>query len=155
MSSLPRSRSLCAFIEALPEGYTGEIIGGQLHVQPRPAARHIRLASRLGSKPETPFDEGEGGPGGWWILDEPELPDDHRFGVVPDWLCEIASPSTAALDGGEKMNTCGRFGVAHVWLVDPSARMAEAFVNADGEGRWRDAGTVRGDEAVSFRLPWP
>ena len=186
VNALPRPRSLYAVIEALPEGYTGEIVAGQLYVQPRPAARHIRLASRLGSKLETPFDEGDGGPGGWWILDEPEvhfvldaevavpdiagwrrermpeLPDGHRFETPPDWLCEVASPSSAVLDRGDKMRTYGRFGVRHVWLVDPLARTVEAFVNEDGEGGWHEAGTARGDEAVclppfeavSFRLPW-
>lgn len=187
MNALSRPRSLYAVIEALPEGYTGEIIAGQLHVQPRPNARHIRLASRLGSKLETPFDEGEGGPGGWWIFDEPEihfiidteiavpdiagwrrermpeLPDGHRFEVVPDWACEVASPSTAVLDRGEKMATYGHFGVGHLWLVDPPSRTVEAWLNADGRGDWREAGTARGDEtvclppfeAVAFRLPWP
>ena len=186
VNASPRPRSLYAFIEALPEGYTGEIVAGQLHVQPRPAARHIRLASRLGSKLETPFDEGDGGPGGWWILDEPEvhfildtevavpdiagwrrermpeLPDGHRFETAPDWLCEVASPSTAVLDRGDKMRTYGRFGVHHVWLVDPLARTVEAFVNDDGKGDWREAGRSHGSEAVclppfeavSFRLPW-
>jgi len=58
---------------ALPEHLIGEIVGGELHVTPRPAVRHTRAASRLGAELDGPFDRGRGGPGGWIILDEPEL----------------------------------------------------------------------------------
>ena len=40
---------------------------------PRPRIRHARAASRLGARLGPPFDEGIGGPGGWILLDEPEL----------------------------------------------------------------------------------
>ena len=185
MSVPARTRSLYSYIESLPEGYTGEIVDGRLHVNPRPGAKHIRINSRLGSSLETPFDEGVGGPGGWWILDEPEvhfvrdvevsvpdivgwrrermpeLPDDHRFEVVPDWVCEILSPSTASYDRNAKLATYARFGVIHAWIVDPKRRTVEAFANA--AGAWIGAGSCAGDEpirlppfeAVSIRPPWP
>ena len=93
---------------ALPDHVVGEIIGGQLHVQPRPAGKHTLAHSELIVELGGPFDRGRGGPGGWWILTEPEihfirdtevavpdlagwrrermpaLPEDHRFEVVPD-----------------------------------------------------------------------
>ncbi len=184
-SPKPRALTLYEYIESLPEGYGGEIIDGQLHVHPRPTARHVRINSRLGSSLETPFDEGVGGPGGWWILDEPEvhfirdvelavpdiagwrrehmpeLPDGHRFEIVPDWICEILSPRTEAFDRGDKLATYGRFGVGHVWIVDPKARTVEALAN--DAGSWVDAGSCEGDveirlppfEAVAIRPPWP
>jgi hypothetical protein len=58
---------------ALPEHEIGEIIDGELIVSSRPAHRHARASSRLGGMLDGPFDRGSGGPGGWIILDEPEL----------------------------------------------------------------------------------
>jgi Uma2 family endonuclease len=111
----------------LPEHLVGEIIGGQLHTQPRPAGPHALASSSIGGELYSPFQKGRGGPGGWWIIDEPEihfvrdvevlvpelagwrrermpsLPLDHRFEVVPDWVCEVLSPSTHKKDRILKM----------------------------------------------------
>ncbi len=127
----------------------GELIAGELHVSPWPAAPHKVAASRLGGALSGPFDEGRGGPGGWIILDEPELhfgedvlvpdlagwrrermprpPRTAAFTLAPDWVCEVLSPSTAALDRGIKLPVYGREGVRHVWLMDPEARTLEVF----------------------------
>ena len=57
-----------------PAHLVAEIINGTLHTHPRrPAAPHARAASALGGKIGTPFDYDADGPGGWWIIDEPEL----------------------------------------------------------------------------------
>ena len=149
-------RDLYAAIEALPEGVTGELIGGQLHTQPRPAGPHILASSNLGVELGGPYGRGRGGPGGWWILVEPEihfvrntevlvpdlggwrrermpaLPEDQRFEVVPDWVCEVLSPSTASKDREVKMPVYAAYGVAYAWLVDPGPRTLEAFVLQDG-----------------------
>ncbi|AIA54137.1 hypothetical protein [Acidithiobacillus caldus] len=58
---------------SLPDNVVGEIIAGQLVTRPRPAPANARASSVLGNKVGTPFDLGEGGPGGCWIFDEPEL----------------------------------------------------------------------------------
>lgn len=47
--------------------------------------------------------------------------------VAPDWICEILSPSTAAVDRGEKQPQYGRAGVAHLWLLDPLAKTLEVL----------------------------
>ncbi len=60
-------------ILALPETLVGEILHGILHTHPRPAPRHARAYSVLGGTLGVGFDWGSEGPGGWWILDEPEL----------------------------------------------------------------------------------
>jgi Uma2 family endonuclease len=160
---------LYAELEALPENLTGEIIDGRLYTQPRPASRHalaeLGLAMDIGSA----YYRGRGGPGGWWILVEPEihfirdeevlvpdlagwrrermprLPPDHRLEVVPDWVCEILSPSTARKDRMTKMPVYARYGVSYLWLVDPLARTLEAF--ALREGRWTVIGQFQ-DEAI-------
>jgi hypothetical protein len=57
----------------LPGNIVAEIVAGELHATPRPAAPHAVASSVLGGWLVPPFHEGRGGPGGWWILDEPEL----------------------------------------------------------------------------------
>jgi Uma2 family endonuclease len=122
-----------------------------------------------------PFDRGRGGPGGWQILDEPELhflnpavkagkdvlvpdlagwrvarmpdlPDEAYFGLAPDWICEVLSKSTEEVDREEKMAIYAREGVRHAWLVDPIARTLEVF-RLDGR-RWERDGVSRDDARV-------
>jgi Uma2 family endonuclease len=157
-------------LQALPEGLTGEILYGQLHTQPRPTGPHGRASVRLDRTIGRFFDDGDGGPGGWWILIEPEIhlvrdtevavpdlagwqrgrmpriPEDHRFIVVPDWVCEILSASTESKDRRIKMPLYARFGVAYAWLVDPLARTLEAYALADGE--WRAIGRFADNDRV-------
>ena len=66
-------RATHADLEAVPANKVAELIRGTLPVMPRPAPRHARSSSILGAKRTNPFDLGDGGPGGWWILDAPEL----------------------------------------------------------------------------------
>jgi len=127
----------------LPEHLVGEIIHGVLHSHPRPALRHARAASSLGMELGPPFQRGRGGPGGWWILDEPELhlgahvvvpdlagwqrsrvpqlPDAAYIELPPDWICEVLSPATAKLDRTQKLPIYAQFGVQWAWLIDPRA----------------------------------
>jgi len=140
----------------LPENLVGEIIAGRLLTHPRPAPRHARAYSAIGFELGSPYDRGHNGPGGWWILDEPELhlgrdilvpdiagwrrermprlPETAWFELAPDWVCEILSPSTARLDRAEKLPIYARQGVVHAWLVDPDLRTLEVFENR--EGKW-------------------
>jgi len=156
-------------ILALPPNLVGEIVYGRLIAHPRPAPRHARASSNLGVRIGGPFDLGDGGPGGWWILDEPELhlgghvlvpdlagwrrermprlPDAAWFECVPDWICEVLSPSTARDDRAEKLPLYGSLGVAHAWLVDPDTRVLEAYENQ--QGRWLLAQTHAGDGRIS------
>ena len=153
---------------AVPEHLVAEILDGELYTSPRPAPRHARASSWLGAVLMPPFDRGQGGPGGWIILDEPELhlgadvlvpdiagwrrqrmprlPETAYFPLAPDWLCEVLSPSTAAMDRAKKLAIYAREGVAHVWLVDPIARTLEVLTLA--AGRWVIEATHAGAEAV-------
>jgi len=165
---------------ALPENLVGEIIDGELHTHPRPAPRHAVALSSLGIEIGTPFHRGRGGPGGWWILDEPELhlgsdilvpdlagwrrermpaiPETTWFELAPDWVCEALSPTTARLDRMSKMPRYAEYRVPYCWLVDPTARTLEAFRLS--EGRWLllasfvDEADVAAEpfDAVSFPL---
>src|SRR6266498_4100841 len=83
MASSMKRRATYDDLLQVPSHRVAEIVDGDLHVSPRPASRHVLASSRLGSELGPPFDRGRGGPGGWWILFEPEL----HFGedvVVPD-----------------------------------------------------------------------
>lgn len=66
-------RATYADIEALPEHLVGEILDGDLYASPRPRLRHAVAGTRLAGELTPPFDFGRGGPGGWWLLAEPEL----------------------------------------------------------------------------------
>jgi Uma2 family endonuclease len=157
-----------ADIEALAPAMVGEIVQGVLYAKPRPAALHARAASTIGEELGPPFNRGRGGPGGWIILDEPELhfgedvvvpdlagwrrermpelPQVAFFSLAPDWLCEVLSPSTAALDRGKKLPLYARVEVAHVWLVDPIAKTLEVL-RLDG-ATYRLIATEAGDTKV-------
>jgi Uma2 family endonuclease len=124
----------------------------------------------LGIELGGPFQRGRGGPGGWWILDEPEihlvelepvvpdlagwrvermpvLPDTAYFSLVPDWACEVLSKSTEALDRNEKLPLYAKHDVRHVWLVDPVAKTLETHAHPNS-GRWREVRVYQGDVRV-------
>jgi Uma2 family endonuclease len=152
----------------LPEHVVGELIDGELFVSPRPALPHAHVASVLGVDLGGPFDRGRGGPGGWWILFEPELhfgadvlvpdlagwrrerlprvPRGAALELAPDWVCEVVSPSTARLDRTRKMNVYARVKVPYLWLIDPLAMTLEIF-RLEGE-RWVLFSTHAGAEKV-------
>jgi hypothetical protein len=82
MADPGRRRATLADLESVPDHEVAELIHGVLYAHPRPRSRHARSASRLGAVLGGPFDQGAGGPGGWIILDEPEL----HLGPEPDVL---------------------------------------------------------------------
>jgi Uma2 family endonuclease len=154
---------------AAPEHQVAEILAGELHLHPRPAGPHTLVASVLGEELGPPFRRGKGGPGGWIILDEPELhlggdilvPDlggwrrttmDHvanvpYFEIRPDWVCEVLSPSTEKTDRAIKLPIYAREGVGHVWLVNPLLYTLEVLrLEA---GRWVNVGIYRDDQQIN------
>ncbi len=134
---------------AVPENFVAEILGGELYASPRPAPRHSLAASVLGAKLMGPFHHGENGPGGWWLLNEPELhfdadvlvpdiagwrrermpafPSTAYFTLAPDWVCEVLSPSTEKIDRGKKLAIYAREGVRNAWLVNPLLQTLEVW----------------------------
>ena len=165
-----------ADLEAVPSHQVAEIINGMLYAMPRPAPPHTNAASALGGELFGPFQRGRGGPGGWWIQDEPELhfpnaavtvgkdvvvpdlagwrrehlaklPATAYFTLAPDWICEVLSPSIEVVDREEKMPIYAREGVRHAWLVDPIARTLEVYTLGDRR-RWVAAGVHRDNVLV-------
>lgn len=154
---------------ALPSHVVGEIVFGNLYASPRPAPRQAQAASTLGEGLGPPFKRGRGGPGGWLILDEPELHlgphvvvpdlggwrrtrmpempvDKACFDVAPDWVCEVLSPKTAVLDRGDKLAVYNAFMVEHVWLVDPVEGTLEVLEHEPK--RYRSTTLFSGDAKI-------
>lgn len=157
-----------ADIVALPEHLIGELLNGDLVVSPRPAPQHSVASSALGHALGPPFQGGDGGPGGWWILDEPELhlgddvlvpdlagwrrdrlptiPNAAYFTLSPDWVCEVLSPSTSRLDRTRKLPLYARAGIPYAWLIDPATQTLEVYrLEAN---HWVVASTHGADERV-------
>jgi Uma2 family endonuclease len=159
---------------ALSEDVKAEVVAGVVHTQPSALPRHAKVAGGLARQIGGPFDEddGRGGPGGWWILLEvdarlsrhdivrPDLAGWKRsrlpapwntrpIDVVPDWACEITSPSNARHDRLVKARLYLSAGLPHLWLIDPDARVLEALVR-DGD-RWIEAGRFGDGDVV--RIP--
>lgn len=133
---------------AVPEEQRAVLIDGRLVYQAMPGPRHGRVQASLAAMLQPEFDRrpgDRGRVGGWWLSIEvdmdlggmgcrPDLlgwrrekqpvlpqPDDRGLvTVVPDWIAEVLSPSTAAIDLGAKRQGYERAKVPYYWLVDPS-----------------------------------
>ena len=170
----PRKLATYDDLLALSEDVKAEVVGGVIDVQPSALPRHSKVQRSLGSLLGGPFDDddGRGGPGGWWILPEvdtrlgkhdivrpdlagwkrPRLPDPWNtrpIDVVPDWVCEITSPSNARHDRLVKARLYLTSGLPHLWLIDPDARLLEALVR-EGD-RWIESGRFGDGDLV--RIP--
>jgi Uma2 family endonuclease len=162
-----------------PEHMVAELIDDELFLWPRPAGPHTLVGSYLGGELHGPFSRGRGGPGGWLILDEPELhlgkkrvcvpdlagwrrermstvPDDHQFTIAPDWVCEVASRSTEKFDRAKKLPIYAAAGIRHAWLVHPGHRTLEVLRLVDGNwmlvGIYADNETVRAEPFDAIEL---
>ena len=148
-ASLKKSATYADLL-ALPENVTGQIIDGDLYAQPRPAPRHVVAEDALHFLLAGPLQFGTGGgPGGWWILTEPEIhmgphvlvpdlagwrrsrlpspPTQGQFTLTPDWVCEVLSPSTKAFDHKKKRRVYTEQKVPHLWFVDPISKSIDVL----------------------------
>lgn len=130
---------------------------------------HSIAGSTLGWLIGGQFGHSSGGPGGWWIVDEPEIhldedivvpdmagwrrervptyPNAAYWDLAPNWLCEVLSPLTSKIDLGPKRAIYAREKVAHMWLVDPEDRSLEAFELRGGH--WRSLAKLTENQQVS------
>ena len=166
--ALPTFEELYEQIRALPENLTGEILEpGVLRTKSRPGKSH-RRAARHCLHNLNRFNATLGG-SGWWIEVEaeilfpgprlavpdlsgfrvervPELPDENPLTILPDWCCEILSPSTARDDVTLKLPLYAKAGVPWIWIVDPTHRFIEVFETVGG--RPALTATARAEERV-------
>ncbi|PYR51992.1 MAG: hypothetical protein DMF95_07375 [Acidobacteria bacterium] len=172
MSRLVPARRPATYDDLLsvPDHLVAEILDGDLHASPRPSVAHTIATTSLSAFVVGPFDHGRGGPGGWWILGEPELhlgddvvvpdlagwrrarlaemPRGAFLSVAPDWVCETVSPSIERIDRGQKLAIYARESVSSIWLVNPLSETLEAYRLE--QGRWLLLNTHAGD--VSARI---
>jgi Uma2 family endonuclease len=168
MSARVREHATYEDLLQVPDNLVAELIEGELYTSPRPAGPHTNAASGVGGFLVPTYQWGRGGPGGWWIFDEPELhvgvnvlvpdiagwrkermptyPQNHIFSVVPDWICEVISPSSSRLDRLKKLPIYAREGVAYAWLIDPEQQLLE--VRKLVSGQWMLIAEHGGDEVV-------
>lgn len=155
MAEPARRRATYDDVLAAPAGKVAEVVHGVLYLHPRPAKPHAAAATALGEELGPPFKRGRGGPGGWLLLDEPELhlaehvlvPDlagwrrerlpfmtdeEPYFTLAPDWVCEVVSPSTGKLDRSEKLPIYAGTGVQHAWIIDPLLHTLEVLRRHEG-----------------------
>lgn len=176
MSMAERAERLLGWPDLLARGEQdqSEIVGGRiLAMSPRPAPHHGFVQAMLTHALVGPFGrEGGSGPGGWWIVLEPDValgphdivspdlvgwrrdrvpdfPHARPVETRPDWVSEVLSPSTLRFDRLQKADLYLRAGVPHYWIVDPEARVIEAL--ASEGGRWVRVGAYAGSERV--RIP--
>jgi Uma2 family endonuclease len=181
MADPAKRRATYEDVLAVPEHLVAELIHGELITYPRPASPHAGAATNLTGELYGPFRKGKGGPGGWIILDEPELhlspdilvpdvagwrrermpemPHAAAFELAPDWVCEVLSPATVAADRTDKMFIYPRAHVTHVWHVDPLAQTLEVFRLLDAQtyelrAAWRGDAVVRAEpfDAIVLEL---
>jgi Uma2 family endonuclease len=177
MAEAAERKATWADVLAHSEDERVEVLSGELVTIPAPLPRHSKTQGSLRRFVGGPFDDddGHGGPGGWWILIEidvrletheivrpdlagwrrerlPEPGDIRPIDVVPDWICEVISPTTASRDRVTKRALYARFGVPYYWMVDPGARTLETLRLGD-DGRWIELGAWD-DEATARIEPF-
>jgi Uma2 family endonuclease len=134
-----------------------EIIDGELIRKAMPSAKHgsAQLSTSQLLRPFNRRTGGKGGPGGWWFSAEtevelaadqvfrpdvsgwrrerlPELPTTDPVQILPDWVCEILSQTTAANDTVKKLRAYHRYQVRHYWIIDPVAETLTIHRFTDG-----------------------
>lgn len=170
------NRNLATYADllALPEGADAEVMYGVVQALPSALPEHNRAQGGLQTWLGGPFDldDGNGGPGGWWILIETDVrfsvhtivrPDivgwrrtrlEAPWGmrpidVVPDWICEVVSPSNRRRDRIDKSRLYLAQGVPHFWLIDPEERTLEAYTAHNGY--WLQTGVYE-DSCAAARI---
>ena len=157
-------------LNALPMGWVGEIVEDELVASPRPLAAQTRAAFMLGVELREQLDQRRGAHGAWCFLRAPELhlerdvmvpdlagwrrervaepldPGAPFLTLTPDWVCEVVSPVTVALDRVRKLPLYAQHGVTHAWFIDPEARTLEVFKRL--KRGWLFAACYEGDALV-------
>lgn len=149
MSAAPARQPLPDDVE-VPQGY--ELIDGEL-VEKETSGEHGRAQANIAGSLLVPFGRRPPGgppdrPGGWWFGTEilieftprrkyrPDVAGWRREKVtgppsgalvtdIPDWICEVISPSNASNDTVRKMRDYHKAKVDHYWLLDPRSSTLE------------------------------
>lgn len=81
---------------------------------------------------------------------------DQMIFPAPDFVAEVLSPSTAAIDRGVKFEDYAAHGVAEYWIIDPeTARIEQYLLEGDAYvlAFKADSGVVRSRVVMGFAVP--
>ncbi|HEV8267448.1 MAG TPA: Uma2 family endonuclease [Thermoanaerobaculia bacterium] len=169
MAEADRKRATYADLTTFPESVHAEIVAGDIYVHPSGLPRHGHVTAAVSGMIGMPFSFDPKGPGGWWIVSDvdialsthdvvrpdlsgwrrarvPVFPRALPVSIVPDWVCEVLSPSNARYDRITKADLYARHAIPFYWIVDPAARVLEAFERQGAGwlrlGAWGDGDKV-------------
>jgi Uma2 family endonuclease len=170
MDGLVKRNATYADLDGVPDNKVAELIDGNLYIHSRPRVAHARAISRLMGE-LSPADRDR--KKGWVILQEVEIwmtkrrttvlvpdlagwrrermpapPNVQTIEMLPDWVCEGLSPSTARHDKGRKLEVYAKNKIPHVWYVDPTFKTVEILAFA--RGSYRIAQIVGGDDRGTY-----
>ena len=135
------------YIYSLPEGQRAELIDGQIYNMAPPSRIHQKLVMEMSASIREYIRDNSGGcevypapfavflnaddknyvePDISVICDKSKL-DDRGCNGAPDWIVEIASPSTSALDYGVKLFKYRTAGVREYWIINPVTRIVNVY----------------------------
>jgi len=166
----PGFDELIGVVRDLPQGKTGQIVNGRLHLSVAQEAAHAHSVAELSATLLAGSPLGDPVPNGWTFLTEVELalpaetlvvadiagwhaPHDRimalpsPIGLVPHWICEVLDPGTRTLDLTYKRHAYAMAGVDSLWILDPTARVLEVYDNL--RGRWLLSLAVSEDEVAA------
>ena len=149
------------YIEALPDGERAELIDGRLYMMSAPTPMHQLLIAEL-SRTIGNYIHEKGGlcrvfpspfavyPGGMTdicnyvepdisiICDPEKWVNGRGCDGAPDWIIEVASPSTRSRDYLYKLAKYRETGVREYWIVNPDSRTVVVFdfENEEGSNTW-------------------
>lgn len=171
----PSAAATYADLLATPPDTPFELVDGELYAMPGAAVKHALAVTEIGMAVRYLF----GAPtGGWLILAQVEVhlgrpdprtlvlipdvagwrrerlavaPDTQGIDVVPDWVCEVLSPSNEYRARGLKLRKYAGAGVPWVWLANPRAQAVEVF-KLDGQTyrSWQVVESVETAEIAPF-----
>ena len=168
-NKVPNVPATLSVLLALPdEGHGFEIVNGEL-AEKQTSGEHSRAQAATMGALFQPFSRRPGGrwPGGWWFGTEalidfgpglqfrPDVAGWRRekvltpptgvvVTIIPDWICEILSPSNASTDTVTKMGAYHRAQVPHYWIIDPRDQTLAVY-RFTKDGYLHVLGAKRGD----------
>jgi len=157
MDGLVKRNATYADLDGVPENKVAELIDGNLYIHNRPRVPHAHAVGELYLELGRAHRDRQKG---WVLLLEveiwmtrkrttvlvpdlagwrrerlPHAPNVQTIEVLPDWVCEGLSPSTARHDKGRKLEVYARNKIPHVWYVDPKFKTVEMLAFARGSYR--------------------
>lgn len=143
--------------EGWPEEPSTEAAAPPSVPEPQMSLSRVLATSILGGLLVGPFQLGLGGPGGWLILDKPEIhfdedvlipdlaawsagraprPTEELYTtIIPDWVCEIDTACTEGRSFSQRMNAYARAGVRFMWLLDSDLKNID-LLTLNSQSQW-------------------